>query len=428
MAPPDLECRMYESHFPEPDDVVMVLVKDIQEMGAYVHLLEYGKVEGMIMLSELSRRRIRSVNKLLRVGRQEVVAVLRVDKEKGYIDLSKRRVAPEDIAAMEEKWNKSRTVHSIMRHVAETVGVDLEELYTRWGWPLYRKYGHCYDAFREAVQKPDEVLQGLDISELERAELLKNVERKLTPQPMRLRADIEVTCLHFEGIDAIKAALRAGEQAAAGAEYPVKIKLVAPPLYVVTTTALAKTEGIALLNKSLASVKEEIEQRQGRFTVKVAPRSVSEKDDRMLSSLMDQLESENKQVDGDEADEEGYGEGGKGEKENSKTTRKKQSTGTKKNHPKISGSALRRLLLLLLLPLVWGPAAHLQGVYVRHGVSEGVVDAALAVEEAEAFEGLGNDHEVKTCATAARDVADLQVERAQGGLQGLAQFLDARHG
>ena len=34
---------------------------------------------------------------LWQVGRQEPVMVLRVDKEKGYIDLSKRRVAAEDI-------------------------------------------------------------------------------------------------------------------------------------------------------------------------------------------------------------------------------------------------------------------------------------------------------------------------------------------
>lgn len=37
----------------------------------------------MILLSELSRRRIRSVQKLIRVGRDEVVVVLRVDEEKG---------------------------------------------------------------------------------------------------------------------------------------------------------------------------------------------------------------------------------------------------------------------------------------------------------------------------------------------------------
>lgn len=39
------------------------------------------------------------------VGRQEPVMVLRVDKEKGYIDLSKRRVSPEDLAV---SWHGRR--------------------------------------------------------------------------------------------------------------------------------------------------------------------------------------------------------------------------------------------------------------------------------------------------------------------------------
>lgn len=55
----------------------------IAEMGAYVKLLEYDNIDGMILLSELSRRRIRSIQKLIRIGRNEVVIVLRVDKEKG---------------------------------------------------------------------------------------------------------------------------------------------------------------------------------------------------------------------------------------------------------------------------------------------------------------------------------------------------------
>ncbi len=45
-------------------------VTKIAEMGAYVRLLEYAGIEGMILLSELSRRRIRSINKLIKVRRQ----------------------------------------------------------------------------------------------------------------------------------------------------------------------------------------------------------------------------------------------------------------------------------------------------------------------------------------------------------------------
>jgi translation initiation factor 2 subunit 1 len=63
----------------------------IAEMGAYVKLLEYDNIDGMILLSELSRRRIRSIQKLIRIGRNEVVIVLRVDKEKGKGPLREKK-------------------------------------------------------------------------------------------------------------------------------------------------------------------------------------------------------------------------------------------------------------------------------------------------------------------------------------------------
>ena len=78
-----LNCRMYSESYPSIDDLVVVQVKSVVEMGAYCSLLEYNNIEGMILMSELSRRRIRSVNKIIRVGRQEIVAVLRVNQEKG---------------------------------------------------------------------------------------------------------------------------------------------------------------------------------------------------------------------------------------------------------------------------------------------------------------------------------------------------------
>lgn len=136
----------------------------------------------------------------------------------GYIDLSKRRVSPEDIVKCEERYLKSKAVASILRHVASkvpsinatTVPLDedggqkegpppanqpsekeskkavrkarqaaaahgedgatsapaeadhdvsgganeeekLEQLYEKIGWPLGKKYGHPYDAFKLAL-------------------------------------------------------------------------------------------------------------------------------------------------------------------------------------------------------------------------------------------------------------------------------------
>jgi len=185
-------CRFYEEKFPEIDSFVMVNVKQIAEMGAYVKLLEYDNIDGMILLSELSRRRIRSIQKLIRVGRNEVVVVLRVDKDKGYIDLSKRRVSPEDIVKCEERYNKGKMVHSIMRHVAEKINVPIEELYQDIGWPLNKKYGHAVDAFKLSITNPDVWNEVTFKSSAIKDELVSYIGKRLTPQPTKVRADIEV--------------------------------------------------------------------------------------------------------------------------------------------------------------------------------------------------------------------------------------------
>lgn len=60
--------------------------------------------------------------------------------------------------------------------------------------------------------------------------LLNNIKRKLTSQAVKIRADIEVACYGYEGIDAVKAALKAG-LACSTEDLPIKINLIAPPLY-----------------------------------------------------------------------------------------------------------------------------------------------------------------------------------------------------
>ncbi|KAK1259223.1 hypothetical protein QJS04_geneDACA021912 [Acorus gramineus] len=300
-------------------------------MGAYVSLLEYNNIEGMILFSELSRRRIRSVSSLIKVGRQEPVMVLRVDKEKGYIDLSKRRVSEEDIQGCEERYNKSKLVHSIMRHVAETMNIDLEmssvelkspirfagtvDLYIHVGWPLYRKYGHAHEAFKLIVTDPDSILSSLTrevkeitkvvpaMSEEVKDALIKNIRRRMTPQPLKIRADIEMKCFQFDGVIHIKDAMKKAE-ASGNADCPVKIKLVAPPLYVLTTQTLDKEQGISVLTNAIKACTNAIEQHKGKLVVKEAPRAVSEREDKLLAEHMAKLNSANEEVNGDEGSEE----------------------------------------------------------------------------------------------------------------------------
>ena len=61
---------------------------------------------------------------------------------------------------------------------------------------------------------------------------------------------VEVSCSAYEGIDAVKAALKAGLRQSTE-EMPLDSRLLAPPQYVITTTTLDRTEGIAKLNTAI---------------------------------------------------------------------------------------------------------------------------------------------------------------------------------
>ncbi|KAM9514756.1 eukaryotic translation initiation factor 2 subunit 1-like [Salvelinus alpinus] len=288
---PSLSCRFYQHRFPEVEDVVMVNVRSIAEMGAYVSLLEYNNIEGMILLSELSRRRIRSINKLIRIGRNECVVVIRVDKEKGYIDLSKRRVSPEEAIKCEDKFTKSKTVYSILRHVAEvleyTKDEQLESLFTRTAWVFDEKYKRpgygAYDVFKQAVADPA-VLDCLDLTEEEKAVLIDNINRRLTPQAVKIRAVCELGRL-------LPAKVSNSE-----------INLIAPPRYVMTTTTLERTEGLSVLNQAMAAIKEKIEEKRGVFNIQMEAKVVTDIDETELARQLEQLERENAEVDGDDED------------------------------------------------------------------------------------------------------------------------------
>lgn len=304
-----LSCRFYKHRFPECDEVVMVNVRQIAEMGSYVNLLEYNKIEGMILLSELSRRRIRSINKLIRVGRNEVVVVIRVDKEKGYIDLSKRRVSSEEILKCEDKFARGKTVNSILRHTAEvlkmTTDEEFEDLYEKTAWKIddkYKKPGYAYDFFKNCVTEPS-ILDEFDISAEWKDILMSNIKRRLTPQAVKCRTDIEVSCYSYEGIDAIKESLREGLKLSTE-DKPVKINLIAPPVYVVTSSSLDREEGVRLLQEVSEKIKVKIESFKGRFKVKMAAKVVTDLDEAELARQMEQMEAENEQVAGDTNSEE----------------------------------------------------------------------------------------------------------------------------
>ncbi|PHT49330.1 hypothetical protein T459_35581 [Capsicum annuum] len=105
----------------------------------------------------------------------------------------------------------------------QTLPLPSGDLYIHVGWPLYRKYGHAFEAFKLVVSDPDSILNSLTrevkeigpdgkevtkvapaLSEEVKDALVKNIKRRMTPQPLKIRADIEMKCFQFDGVLHIK--------------------------------------------------------------------------------------------------------------------------------------------------------------------------------------------------------------------------------
>merc|ERR1719336_2886360 len=73
-------------------------------------------------MSELSSRRVRSIYKLVRIGTVYTLVVHAVNEEKGFIDLSKKRVdaTPEEREVYDNKYNNAKSLNSIIRHISTT--------------------------------------------------------------------------------------------------------------------------------------------------------------------------------------------------------------------------------------------------------------------------------------------------------------------
>lgn len=100
----------------------------------------------------------------------------------------------------------------------------------------------------------ENIFDGLDVDADLKHTIIDYIRKKLAQQPTKIRSDIEVTCFTYEGIEAIKQALMAGENHSS-IEVPLKIKLIAPPAFVLTTLTQDKDLGIEKMNEAIDIIK-----------------------------------------------------------------------------------------------------------------------------------------------------------------------------
>ena len=282
----NIQYRMYEKKYPEVDDLVMCKIIEIFNDGAYVILEEYNNIKGLLLCTEISRKRVNYVTRLIKEGKEEVLRVKTIDKEKGFIDLSKKSVKAEEVEQFKEKYAKSKAVHVIMKILSKKCNIPIDKLYKEITWPLYKKYEHAYDAFKLALNKFEDVFKDIKMTEPVKKELMEILRQRMKPKPVNIKSDFIVRCDEFEGIDAIKFALMEGEKKSTK-NIPIKFKIISSPLYECSIETINKKEGLDVMKEALKEVERVILEKKGKFFIQSNPTvsGESEKSENMKNEI-----------------------------------------------------------------------------------------------------------------------------------------------
>lgn len=297
-------CRFYKKRLPDEGDLVVVAIKDVGEHSITVELLEYNRIEGMITQAEYTRMRKSKYNqgilKAKKMRKQEVCYVIRVDKDKEFIDLSKKQIQTDQAKEVEDQFEKGKKVQNLMYPLCDALKMDIESLYELIVWPLTTKDTHAYDALQEAIFDFDKIIGPLNLPENIRERFREELKKKFTPQAVKIKATFEMSCYSKRAIEDIREALRKGEEDSTE-DMEIKVNLIASPEYIIQTNTINKQKGIEAIKNSLKKIKEAIEIKEGKFEVTLAPGIVGDKEKALQQLIQDKKdENDNDEEDNDE--------------------------------------------------------------------------------------------------------------------------------
>ncbi|MFX0098307.1 MAG: translation initiation factor IF-2 subunit alpha [Candidatus Hodarchaeota archaeon] len=247
----------YKNPLPEPGELVMCTVIDVQRTHVYLILDGYRGPEvdkhdrdslnvpdeirynamAYMHISEVANHWIKNIRDFIKEGQKVVCKVLKVDEYKGHIDLSKRRVSDRDKKETIKVWKQANKADGILHLLAEKFNWTLDETYEKVGYPLADDYSDIWSAFEDIKESGIDAIMDLEfveaLDESVLQELEKLVEQNVEISSVRIVGEFELTSYAPNGVEIIKESIAAGNNIDQDDENPVTLsfQLLASPRY-----------------------------------------------------------------------------------------------------------------------------------------------------------------------------------------------------
>lgn len=195
---------------PEEEEIVLCKVTQILPNSVFVEIVEYEK-QGMVHISEIAPGRIRNLREYVSIGREIVCKVLRINRERGHIDLSLRRVNSTQRVEKLEEIKQEIKAETLIKNIAKKLQLPAQELYAQVAFKILKKYAYLHVCFKDIVAGAVN-LEKLGLEKQLAQEISTAVLDKFKPPKIELKGEIRLQTYAPEGVDRIKSTLQAIEK------------------------------------------------------------------------------------------------------------------------------------------------------------------------------------------------------------------------
>jgi len=199
---------MKYSGWPEPGELVVGRVDEIEDFGVFVDLLEYEDKRGLCHISEVASGWIKNVRDHVNTDQRVVAKVLDVDRSAQQIDLSLKDVNDHQRKDKIQEWKNEQKADNWMELA---FGEEIsDERYTAIANALLAEFASLYDGFEQAAIHGSEALADVDLDDEEIDAIVETARENVSVPYVTVTGYVDLTCPDG-GVDVIQDALKAAE-------------------------------------------------------------------------------------------------------------------------------------------------------------------------------------------------------------------------
>ncbi|MDD9952794.1 MAG: S1 RNA-binding domain-containing protein [Candidatus Woesearchaeota archaeon] len=196
---------------PEEDELLLCTVTNVQYNSVFCDMDEYPGKSGMIHISEVTAGRIRNIREYVQEGRKVVCKVLRIDKIKGHIDLSLRRVNERQRIEKNQALKQELKAENLLAYIAKEQKKEPKKFYEEVAPKILEQYEYLHQAFQAVVEEEFSLADVLDKKLASVIETL--VKERIKPKQVSIEGVFSVSTYKENGVKAVSDALVAAQKA-----------------------------------------------------------------------------------------------------------------------------------------------------------------------------------------------------------------------